>query len=69
VLILIIHRTIIISQILYKVKKQQRLISNTSNTVLRNQCQRRGGSSPFIRTNEVFVQTKLNRKYKNQSEN
>ena len=28
---------------------------------LRNQCQRRGGSSPFIRTNDVSVRTKLNR--------
>ena len=28
---------------------------------LRNQCQRRGGSSPFIRTNDVPVRTKLNR--------
>ena len=26
---------------------------------LRNQCQRRGGSSPFIRTNDVSVRTKL----------
>ena len=24
---------------------------------LRNQCQRRGGSSPFIRTNDVSVRT------------
>ena len=28
---------------------------------LRNQCQRRGGSSPLIRTNDVSVRTKLNR--------
>ena len=36
---------------------------------LRNQCQRRGGSSPFIRTNDVSVRTNKTDKYKNQSEN
>ena len=36
---------------------------------LRNQCQRRGGSSPFIRTNNVSVRTNKTDRYKNQSEN
>ena len=36
---------------------------------LRNQCQRRGGSSPLIRTNDVSVRTNKTDKYKNQSEN
>ena len=31
---------------------------------LRNQCQRRGGSSPLIRTNNASVRTKLNNRYK-----
>ena len=35
---------------------------------LRNQCQKRGGSSPLIRTNDVSVRTKLNRRYKYHSE-
>ena len=34
---------------------------------LRNQCQRRGGSSPFIRTNDVSVRTNRTDRYKNQS--
>lgn len=37
---------------------------------LRNQCQRRGGSSPLIRTNDVSVRTFYRtERYKNQSEN
>ena len=36
---------------------------------LRNQCQRRGGSSPLIRTNDVSVRTNKTDRYKNQSEN
>ena len=37
---------------------------------LRNQCQRRGGSSPFIRTNDESVRTFYGtERYKNQSEN
>ena len=37
---------------------------------LRNQCQRRGGSSPFIRTNDVSVRTFYRTdRYRNQSEN
>ena len=36
---------------------------------LRNQCQRRGGSSPFIRTNDVSVRTNKTDRYKNQSGN
>ena len=37
---------------------------------LRNQCQRRGGSSPLIRTNDVSVRTFYRtEKYKNQSVN
>ena len=36
---------------------------------LRNQCQRRGGSSPLIRTNDVSVRTNKTDRQKNQSEN
>ena len=36
---------------------------------LRNQCQRRGGSSPFIRTNDVSVRTNRTELIQNQSEN
>ena len=36
---------------------------------LRNQCQRRGGSSPLIRTINVSVRTNKTDKCKNQSEN
>ena len=36
---------------------------------LRNQCLRRGGSSPLIRTNDVSVRTNKTDRYKNQSEN
>ena len=35
---------------------------------LRNQCHWRGGSSPFIRTNDVSVRTNGTDRYKNQSE-
>ena len=34
---------------------------------LRNQYQRRGGSSPFIRTNDVSVRTNRTDRYENQS--
>ena len=36
---------------------------------LRNQCQRRGGSSPLIRTNDVSVRTNRTELIQNQSEN
>ena len=36
---------------------------------LRNQCQRRGGSSPFIRTNDVSVRTNRTELIQKQSEN
>ena len=35
---------------------------------LRNQCQRRGGSSPLVRTNDVSVRTNRTDRYKYHSE-
>ena len=40
-----------------------------SSKALRNQCQRRGGSSPFIRTNDVSIRTNRTELIQNQSEN